>query len=88
MIYQVDAAYGTLMYRMRGRAKTKNKEQENPLKDECVTVDSPARPPLGEAESIMASERGRLEMPHGIPTFESIEKERRARSGLGSILEK
>ncbi|KAM3600437.1 uncharacterized protein V6R79_023545 [Siganus canaliculatus] len=42
----------------------------------------------GEAESIMASEQDRLEMPHGIPTFESIEKARRARSSLSSLLEK
>ncbi|CAF93165.1 unnamed protein product, partial [Tetraodon nigroviridis] len=51
LVYQVDAAYGTLVYRMRG-----------------------------EAESIMASERQRLEMPLGMPTFDSIEKERRSRS--------
>lgn len=36
----------------------------------------------------MASERNRLDMPHGIPTFDSIEKERRARSSLGAILDK
>ncbi|XP_003965614.1 plasminogen receptor (KT) isoform X1 [Takifugu rubripes] len=59
LIYQVDAAYGTLMHRVRG-----------------------------EAESIMASERTRLEVPHGIPTFDSIEKDRRARSSLGAILDK
>lgn len=42
----------------------------------------------GEAESIMDSERQRLEMPHGMPTFESVEKERRAQSSLGSLLER
>lgn len=36
----------------------------------------------------MASERERLEMPHGMPTFDSIEKERRSRSSLSSMLEK
>lgn len=36
----------------------------------------------------MASEHERLEMPDGIPTFDSIEKERRSRSSLSSILEK
>ena len=49
---------------------------------ECVCV-SP-----GEAESIMASEHDRLPMPHGTPTYESIEKARRARSHLTSLLEK
>lgn len=44
--------------------------------------------PVGEAERIMASERNRLEMPHGIPTLDSIEKDRRARSSLAAILEK
>lgn len=42
----------------------------------------------GEAESIMDSERDRLEMPHGMPTFDSVEKERRGRSSLGSLLER
>lgn len=42
----------------------------------------------GEAESIMESERDRLNLPQGLPTFESIEKARRAKSGLMSILEK
>ncbi|XP_056588015.1 plasminogen receptor (KT) [Triplophysa dalaica] len=41
-----------------------------------------------EAESIMGSESKRLEMPHGMPTFESIEKSRRAKSRLSSVLEK
>lgn len=41
-----------------------------------------------EAESIMGSESKRLEMPHGMPTFESIEKSRRAKSPLSSVLEK
>lgn len=45
-------------------------------------------PSVGEAESIMESECDRLEMPHGTPTFDSIEKDRRARSGLSSLLEK
>lgn len=45
-------------------------------------------PSVGEAESIMESERDRLEMPHGTPTFDSIEKDRRVRSGLSSLLEK
>ncbi|KAM9735060.1 plasminogen receptor (KT) isoform 1-T2 [Menidia menidia] len=57
--YQMDSAYGTLVYRMRG-----------------------------EAENIMASEPDRLDLPQGLPTFESIEKARRAKSGLISILEK
>ncbi|XP_067106727.1 plasminogen receptor (KT) [Osmerus mordax] len=59
LAYQMDMAYGTLGYRMRG-----------------------------EAESIMASEHDRLPMPHGTPTYESIEKARRARSHLTSLLEK
>ncbi|XP_072228324.1 plasminogen receptor (KT) [Leuresthes tenuis] len=59
LTYQMDSAYGTLIYRMRG-----------------------------EAENIMASERDRLDLPQGIPTFESIEKARRAKSSLISILEK
>ncbi|XP_054468603.1 plasminogen receptor (KT) [Anoplopoma fimbria] len=42
----------------------------------------------GEAESIMASEHDRLDLPHGTPTFDSIEKARRARSSLSSFLEK
>lgn len=41
-----------------------------------------------EAESIMGSESERLEMPNGMPTFESIEKSRRAKSLLSSALEK
>lgn len=45
-------------------------------------------PLAGEAEGIMASEPWRLEVPLGTPTFDSIEKERRSRSSLGSILEK
>uniref|UniRef100_A0A3Q3XGX0 Uncharacterized protein n=1 Tax=Mola mola TaxID=94237 RepID=A0A3Q3XGX0_MOLML len=59
LAYQMDSAYGTLVYRMRG-----------------------------EAESIMESEHDRLDMPHGTPTFDSIEKDRRARSSLSSLLEK
>lgn len=59
LAYQMDSAYGTLIYRMRG-----------------------------EAESIMASEHDRLDLPHGTPTFDSIEKARRARSSLASFLEK
>ncbi|KAM6902433.1 plasminogen receptor (KT) [Xenentodon cancila] len=42
----------------------------------------------GEAENIMASESDRLDLPHGTPTFDSVEKARRAKSGLISILEK
>ncbi|XP_028319446.1 plasminogen receptor (KT)-like isoform X3 [Gouania willdenowi] len=42
----------------------------------------------GEAESILSSERDRLEMPAGIPTFDSLEKARRAKISLASILEK
>ncbi|XP_065099641.1 plasminogen receptor (KT) [Paramisgurnus dabryanus] len=41
-----------------------------------------------EAEHIMGSESDRLEMPHGMPTFESIEKSRRAKSLLSSSLDK
>lgn len=59
LAYQMDSAYGTLIYRMRG-----------------------------EAESIMTSEHDRLDLPHGTPTFDSIEKARRARSSLASFLEK
>lgn len=57
--FQMDSAYGTLLYRMRG-----------------------------EAESIMTSELDRLDLPHGTPTFDSIEKARRAKSSLSSLLEK
>ncbi|XP_022617892.1 plasminogen receptor (KT) [Seriola dumerili] len=57
--YQMDSAYGTLIYRMRG-----------------------------EAESIMASEHDRLDLPLGTPTFDSIEKARRAKNSLASFLEK
>ncbi|XP_071386527.1 plasminogen receptor (KT) [Centroberyx affinis] len=59
LAYQMDMAYGTLIYRMRG-----------------------------EAESIMVSEHDRLDLPHGTPTFDSIEKVRRAKSNLSSLLEK
>lgn len=59
LTYQMDSAYGTLIYRMRR-----------------------------EAESIMASEHDRLDLPLGTPTVESIEKVRRARSSLSSFLEK
>lgn len=45
-------------------------------------------PPPGEAESIMASEHDRLDLPLGTPTFDSIEKARRARNSLASLLEK
>ncbi|CAL1570004.1 unnamed protein product [Knipowitschia caucasica] len=41
-----------------------------------------------EAENIMAAEGNRLELPHGIPTFESIEKARRAKNTLTAFLEK
>ncbi|XP_038590398.1 plasminogen receptor (KT) [Micropterus salmoides] len=41
-----------------------------------------------EAESIMTSEHDCLDLPHGTPTFESIEKARRAKSSLTSFLEK
>lgn len=34
----------------------------------------------GEAESILETESSMLEPPHGMPTFESIEKARRAQS--------
>ncbi|XP_029920654.1 plasminogen receptor (KT) [Myripristis murdjan] len=50
LAYQMDMAYGTLIYRMRG-----------------------------EAESIMVTEHDRLLLPHGTPTFDSIEKARRAK---------
>ncbi|XP_051533647.1 plasminogen receptor (KT) [Myxocyprinus asiaticus] len=59
LAYQMDAAYGTLIHRMRE-----------------------------EAESIMVSESERLDLPHGMPTFESIEKSRRVKSHLTSLLEK
>ncbi|KAF7669559.1 hypothetical protein LDENG_00155650 [Lucifuga dentata] len=59
LTYQIDSAYGTLIYRMRG-----------------------------EAESIMATEHDRLDLPNGTPTFDSIEKSRRAKSNLSSLLEK
>ncbi|KAM6985511.1 plasminogen receptor (KT) [Aplochiton taeniatus] len=59
LAYQMDMAYGTLVYRMKG-----------------------------EAESIMDSEHDRLDIPHGVPTFESIEKARRAKSSLSSLFEK
>ncbi|KAM9516760.1 plasminogen receptor (KT) [Salvelinus alpinus] len=59
LAYQMDMAYGTLIYRMRG-----------------------------EAESIMISEHDRLDLPHGVPNFESIEKARRAKTALGSLFEK
>ncbi|XP_077592933.1 plasminogen receptor (KT) [Stigmatopora nigra] len=42
----------------------------------------------GEAESIMTSENDRLNLPHGTPTFDSIEKARRAKNPLTSFLEK
>ncbi|XP_029371010.1 plasminogen receptor (KT) [Echeneis naucrates] len=42
----------------------------------------------GEAECIMASEHDRLDLPLGTPTFDSIEKARRAKSSLASFLEK
>lgn len=57
--YQMDSAYGTLIYRMRD-----------------------------EAQSIMTSEADRLDLPHGTPTFDSIERARRAKSTLTSFLEK
>ncbi|XP_061787866.1 plasminogen receptor (KT) [Nerophis lumbriciformis] len=41
-----------------------------------------------EAESIMSSEQQRLQLPHGTPTFDSIEKIRRAKISFSSILEK
>uniref|UniRef100_A0A671XT43 Plasminogen receptor, C-terminal lysine transmembrane protein n=1 Tax=Sparus aurata TaxID=8175 RepID=A0A671XT43_SPAAU len=59
LAFQMDSAYGTLIYRIRG-----------------------------EAESIMESEHDRLDLPQGTPSFESIEKARRARSSLSSFLEK
>ncbi|XP_049595158.2 plasminogen receptor (KT) isoform X1 [Syngnathus scovelli] len=58
-VYQMDGAYGTLIYRIRG-----------------------------EAESIMVSEKERLDLPHGTPTFDSMEKARRAKSNLASFLER
>ncbi|XP_051907698.1 plasminogen receptor (KT) [Hippocampus zosterae] len=42
----------------------------------------------GEAEGIMVSENDRLDLPHGMPTFDSIEKARRAKSNLASFLER
>ncbi|XP_019727613.1 plasminogen receptor (KT) [Hippocampus comes] len=42
----------------------------------------------GEAEGIMVSENDRLGVPHGMPTFDSIEKARRAKSNLASFLER
>ncbi|XP_010891150.1 plasminogen receptor (KT) [Esox lucius] len=59
LAYQMDMAYGSLIYRMRS-----------------------------EAESIIVSEHNRLDLPHGAISFESIEKERRAKSSHGSLLEK
>lgn len=41
-----------------------------------------------EAESIMVAEADRLNLPHGPPTFESIEKARRAKSHLPPLSEK
>uniref|UniRef100_A0A8C6UE97 Plasminogen receptor, C-terminal lysine transmembrane protein n=1 Tax=Neogobius melanostomus TaxID=47308 RepID=A0A8C6UE97_9GOBI len=41
-----------------------------------------------EAASIMASESDRLDLPLGTPTFESIEKARRAKNTLATFLEK
>ncbi|NP_001028270.1 plasminogen receptor (KT) [Danio rerio] len=59
LVYQMDAAYGTMLQRMRA-----------------------------EAESIMVSECERLDVPHGMPTFESIEKSRRAKAHLTTLTEK
>nr|XP_024659158.1 plasminogen receptor (KT)-like [Maylandia zebra]XP_024659159.1 plasminogen receptor (KT)-like [Maylandia zebra] len=42
----------------------------------------------GEAENIMETENDRLQLPQGTPTFESIEKARRAKSSLSAFLEK
>ncbi|XP_077352853.1 plasminogen receptor (KT) [Festucalex cinctus] len=42
----------------------------------------------GEAECIMVSENDRLDLPRGTPTFDSIEKARRAKSSLASFLER
>lgn len=42
----------------------------------------------GGAEDILKKERDLLDMPLGTPTFESIEKARRAQSHLASLLEK
>lgn len=36
----------------------------------------------------MASEHDRLDLPLGTPTFDSIEKARRAKNSLASLLEK
>lgn len=41
-----------------------------------------------EAESIMVAEADRLNLPHGPPTFESIEKARRAKAHLPPLSEK
>ncbi|GAA6075284.1 plasminogen receptor (KT) [Tachysurus ichikawai] len=41
-----------------------------------------------EAENIMVAEADRLNLPHGPPTFESIEKARRAKSHLPPLSEK
>lgn len=41
-----------------------------------------------EAESIMVAEADRLNLPHGPPTFEGIEKARRAKSHLPPLSEK
>ncbi|XP_066502131.1 plasminogen receptor (KT) isoform X2 [Hoplias malabaricus] len=41
-----------------------------------------------EAESIMVSEADRLSLPHGTPTFEGIEKVRRAKYHLPPLPEK
>ncbi|CAB1352081.1 unnamed protein product, partial [Coregonus sp. 'balchen'] len=40
------------------------------------------------AESIMVSEHDRLDLPHGVANFPSIEKARRAKSSLSSHFEK
>lgn len=42
----------------------------------------------GEAENVMEAENDRLQLPQGTPTFESIEKARRAKSSLSAFLEK
>ncbi|XP_062867488.1 plasminogen receptor (KT) isoform X2 [Trichomycterus rosablanca] len=42
----------------------------------------------GEAESIMVAETDRLSLPHGTPSFESIEKARRAKCHLPPLTEK
>lgn len=36
----------------------------------------------------MVSENDRLDLPRGMPTFDSIEKARRAKSNLASFLER